>query len=82
LGKGNEDSNFEPLLLGNKTVDLLLDLTTTLYQLGADLSAAISMPEGAPLLDVNVAAESLMNDIENKINPKIVEILSLHSYTL
>jgi len=82
LGKGNEDSNFEPLLLGNKTVDLLLDLTTTLYQLGADLSAAISMPEGAPLLDVNIAAESLMNDIENKINPKIIEILSLHSYTL
>jgi hypothetical protein len=57
----------------NKTVDLLLDLTTTLYQLGADLSAAISMPEGAPLLDVNIAAESLMNDIENKINPKIIK---------
>jgi len=79
---GTVDSKLptEPLLLGNKTYSLLSDLLESLYNLGVTLSTTVGSPEGAPALDINSAAETMLNDLE-KISNNLEGILSQQNFT-
>jgi len=58
----------EPMMLGNKTITLLSNTLSHLYEFCSLLSAAVSTPEGSPIIDINTAAEGLMNNLENDIS--------------
>ena len=55
LGK----SATEPVLLGNRTVSLLEDLLNQLISLSVDLQAAISLPTGGPIVQLQKAGIDL-----------------------
>jgi hypothetical protein len=80
LGTVNNQLPTEPLVLGNKTADLLEALVDSLYSFGAALSTVIGSPEGAPSIDINNAANSLLNDLD-KITDNIDGILSRQNFT-
>jgi hypothetical protein len=80
LGTINNQLPTEPLVLGNKTADLLEALVDSLYNFGAALSTVIGSPEGAPSIDINNAANSLLNDLD-KITDNIDGILSRQNFT-
>jgi len=80
LGTVNNQLPTEPLVLGNKTADLLEALVDSLYSFGAALSTVIGSPEGAPSIDINNAANSLLNDLD-KITDDIDGILSRQNFT-
>jgi hypothetical protein len=80
LGTINNQLPTEPLVLGNKTADLLEALVDSLYSFGAALSTVIGSPEGAPAIDINNAANSLLNDLD-KITDSIDSILSRQNFT-
>lgn len=80
LGTINNSLPTEPLLLGNKTVDLLENLLDSLYNFGTVLSSVVGVPEGAPAIDINTAAEGLLNDID-RINDNLEGILSQQNFT-
>ena len=80
LGTVNNDLPTEPLVLGDKLNTLLENLLDALYDFGASLSSAVGSPEGAPALDINTAAESLLNDID-RINNNLEGILSQQNFT-
>jgi len=80
LGTVNDKLPTEPLLLGNKTYTLLSSLLNSLYTLGTSLSTVISGPEGTPAIDINVAAETLLNDLD-RISNDLENILSQQTFT-
>jgi len=80
LGTVDNKLPTEPLLLGNKTYSLLSALVESLYNLGVTLSTTVGSPEGAPALDINSAAESMLNDLE-KISNNLEGILSQQNFT-
>jgi len=80
LGTVNNSLPTEPLLLGNKTIDLLETLLDSLYNFGTTLSSVVGVPEGAPAMDINMAAEGLLNDID-RINDNLEGILSQQNFT-
>ena len=80
LGTVNNALPTEPLILGNKMYTLLEDLLDSLYNLGLSLSTVVGSPEGAPAVDINMAAEGLLNDID-KLNNNIEGILSQRNFT-
>ena len=80
LGTVNNQLPSEPLLLGNKTYDLLLDLLSGLYEFGTSLSTVIGSPEGAPAIDINNAAEGLLNTLD-RTTDRLEGILSQQNYT-
>jgi hypothetical protein len=80
LGTVNNQLPTEPLILGNKMYNLLEDLLDSLYNLGLSLSTVVGSPEGAPAVDINMAAEGLLNDID-KLNNNIEGILSQRNFT-
>lgn len=80
LGTVNNSLPTEPLLLGNKTIDLLENLLDSLYSFGSALSSVVGVPEGAPAMDINMAAEGLLNDID-RINDNLEGILSQQNFT-
>ncbi len=71
----------EPLLLGNKTKDLLNDLISLLGELGNDLSSVISTPKGSPLVGVNMAGKNVISKLSN-IQNKLKEINSTSNFTV
>ena len=73
----------EPVLLGGKTYDLLLDLFGALTSLAGSLSAAtVATSEGAICVtECNVAGEQLFADIDNLLN-KLDTITSDKVYTI
>jgi hypothetical protein len=73
----------EPVLLGNKTHDLLLEMLNTLTTLAGFLSAAtVPSPEGAvPIPDCNLGGEQLFNDVSNLID-RLSTITSEKVYTV
>lgn len=80
LGTVNNQLPTEPLVLGNKTADLLETLVDSLYSFGAALSTVIGSPEGAPAIDINNAANSLLNDLD-RVTDAIDGILSRQNFT-
>jgi hypothetical protein len=80
LGTINNQLPSEPLVLGNKTYDLLLDLLGGLYEFGTSLSTVIGSPEGAPAIDINAAAEGLLNTLD-RATDRLEGILSQQNFT-
>jgi hypothetical protein len=80
LGTVNNQLPSEPLILGNKTYDLLLDLLGGLYEFGTSLSTVIGSPEGAPAIDINTAAEGLLNTLD-RATDRLEGILSQQNFT-
>jgi hypothetical protein len=70
----------EPLLLGNKTVDLLNQLLTVLETLGNDLTKVVTTPPGSPLVGVNVAGARLTGNL-TELHKKLIDILSNNNFT-
>jgi hypothetical protein len=81
----NKDGSYptEPVLLGGKTHDFLLDLLNTLTSLAGYLSSAtVATTEGAICItDCNVAGEQLLVDVGNLID-KLETITSEKVYTV
>jgi hypothetical protein len=73
----------EPVLLGNKTYELLLDLMGALTSLAGFLSSAtVPTTEGAICItDCNVAGEQLFSDVSNMLG-KLETITSQKVYTV
>jgi hypothetical protein len=80
LGTVNNQLPTEPILLGNKTLTVLENLLDGLYSFGAALASVVGSPEGSPAIDINMAAEGLLNDID-RININLEEILSQTNFT-
>jgi hypothetical protein len=80
LGTVNNQLPTEPLVLGDKLNTILENLLDSLYSFGASLSTVVGSPEGAPAMDINTAAESLLNDID-RINNNLEGILSQQNFT-
>ena len=80
LGTVNNQLPTEPLVLGDKMYNLLSSLIGSLHSFGVALSTVVTAPEGSPALDINTAAEGLLNDIEN-INNNLEGILSQQNFT-
>jgi hypothetical protein len=80
LGTVNNQLPSEPLVLGNKTYDLLLDLLGGMYEFGTSLSTVIGSPEGAPAIDINNAAEGLLNVLD-RATDRLEGILSQQNFT-
>jgi hypothetical protein len=70
----------EPLLLGNKTIELLSDLMLALGKFGSETSSAVTPPSGSPLVDINKAGVKLASSIKN-IMGKLEKIKSQQNYT-
>ena len=68
------------MVLGNKTYDLLLDLLGGLYEFSTSLSTVIGSPEGAPAIDINTAAEGLLNTLD-RVTDRLEGILSQQNFT-
>jgi hypothetical protein len=80
LGTINNQLPTEPLVLGDKLNTLLENLLDSLYTFGTSLSTIVGSPEGAPAMDINSAAEGLLNDID-RINNNLEGILSQQNFT-
>jgi len=80
LGTINNSLPTEPLVLGDKLNTLLETLLDSLYSFGSALSSVVGSPEGAPAMDINMAAEGLLNDID-RINDNLEGILSQQNFT-
>jgi hypothetical protein len=71
----------EPLLLGNKTIDLLRSVFKDLNKVANNLSALTSLPPGTPYINVNIASKELSLTIQNAIS-KLDSLKSKQNYTL
>jgi hypothetical protein len=70
----------EPLLLGNKTIELLSDLMLALGKFGSETSSAVTPPSGSPLVDINKAGVKLASSVKNLMG-KLEKIKSQQNYT-
>jgi hypothetical protein len=61
--KGNPP--IEPVLLGNKTSELIIDILITLQELSKNLSVAFGTMPGSPLTSINKGGQKLLLDINN-----------------
>jgi len=71
----------EPLLLGNKTVDLLKKLIDKLDNLSTGLSTLIALPDGSPYANVNMSASELKLTLK-ELSSNLENIKSKQNYTL
>jgi hypothetical protein len=81
IGTGSDGTlPTEPLLLGNKTAELLSDLMKALSDFGSEASSVVTPPAGSPLVDINTAGVKLTSTINNLLG-KLEKILSKQNYT-
>jgi len=80
LGTVNNELPTEPIVLGNKLYDVLEGLLEGLQTFSIALTTIVASPEGAPMIDLNNAAEALSNKLESVEN-KIESILSNRNFT-
>jgi hypothetical protein len=80
LGTVNNQLPTEPLVLGDKLHNLLLNLMDSLHEFGTGLSSVIGSPEGAPATDIISAARGLCNSI-NTLENNLEGILSQQNFT-
>lgn len=71
----------EPLLLGNKTVDLFRDILTSLQSTINQLSILTSLPPGAPFAPLNIQAASTLQTITTAL-AKLESLKSPNNKTL
>jgi hypothetical protein len=71
----------EPVLLGGKTHDLILDLCTALQNVAYYLSMATATSEGSPIPAINDAGTQLFNDIQNLLGD-LDNIQSTQTFTV
>ena len=64
----------------HKLNTLLENLLDSLYFFAGSLSTVVGSPEGAPALDIMMAAEGLLNDID-RMNDSLEGILSQQNFT-
>jgi len=81
LGPYNSTNTPQPLVLGNQLYTVLSDILDSLHSLGISLSSIVGSPEGAPAIDINMAAEDLLNSVE-KISDNLESILSNQNFTV
>jgi hypothetical protein len=77
---GGKDAT-EPLLLGNKTVDLLRDVLISLQSTLTQLQILTSLPPGAPFVPLNIQA-SVSNQAISKALASLETLKSLNNKTL
>ena len=81
IGTGSDGTlPTEPLLLGNKTAELLSDLMKALSDFGSEASSVVTPPAGSPLVDINTAGVKLTSTVNNLLG-KLEKILSKQNYT-
>ena len=71
----------EPLLLGNKTKELLKQLLSVLSTLGNDLKSVVTPISGSPLAGVNVAGVKLASSIKT-MQDLLKDIASTNNFTV
>jgi hypothetical protein len=79
--KSDGTSPDEPLLLGNKTTQVLTDLMVALSELGNSLISLVSTPQGSPLIGANTAGTTLTEKIE-KLQSQLKDITSKSNFTI
>jgi hypothetical protein len=70
----------EPLLLGNKTKDLLTQLMSIIEELSNGLASAVAPPQGSPLTGVNVAGANAVGKLE-ALQKQLKNITSTNNFT-
>jgi hypothetical protein len=70
----------EPLLLGNKTKDLLTQLMSIIEELSNGLASAVAPPQGSPLIGVNIAGASAVGKLE-ALQKQLKNITSTNNFT-
>jgi hypothetical protein len=80
LGPYNKDNIPQPVLLGNDTVELIIQLNKTLTRLAGYLSSTVSTAEGTPIVNLQAAGKDLMGDIR-KLNKLLKNITSKKVFT-
>ena len=76
-----DKSATEPLLLGNKTVDLLRDVLTALQSTLTQLQVLVSLPPGAPFAPLNIQS-AVANQTITKALATLETLKSLNNKTL
>ena len=79
--KTNGDLADEPLLLGNKTKELLTQLMKVLGELCNGLSSAVSTPQGSPLVGINAAGANAVGNLE-ALQKQLKDIVSINNFTI
>lgn len=64
LGPFNQNSPFQPVLLGHNTIKFLQQLERTLTSLGGYLASTTSTKEGSPIPSLNAAGKELLDDVK------------------
>lgn len=80
LGTVNNQLPTEPIVLGNRLYNLLEGLLDGLQTFSITLTTIVASPEGAPMIDLNNAAQALSNKLEN-VEGQIENILSNRNFT-
>jgi hypothetical protein len=80
LGPYNKNNAPQPVLLGNDTTKLLIQLNNTLTRLAGYLSSTVSTSEGTPIVTLQAAGNDLMGDVR-KLNKLLKNILSKNVFT-
>jgi hypothetical protein len=80
LGPYNSTNMLQPVLLGNETVKLLIQLNKTLTRLAGYLSSAVSTAEGSPIVSLKAAGTDLTGDIK-RLNKLLNNITSKKVFT-
>jgi hypothetical protein len=80
LGTVGNQLPSEPLVLGERLYDLLSNLLNGLHTFANSLTTIVGSPEGAPAIDINNAAQGLLDKVE-KVENSLENILSQTSYT-
>ena len=81
LGPYNKDNTPQPVLLGNDTVKLLIQLNKTLNRLSGYLSSAVSTAEGSPIISLKAAGTDLSGDVK-RLNQLLKTITSKKVFTV
>lgn len=68
LGHYDPNNKPQPMLLGKETINLFQHLITSLAGLAGDLSRAVGVPEGSPMVGLNTAGNELLEDLVEAIN--------------
>jgi hypothetical protein len=81
LGPYNSTNAPQPVLLGNETVKLLIQLNKTLTKLSGYLSSTVSTAEGSPIISLQAAGTELSGDIK-QLNKLLNNITSKKVFTV
>jgi hypothetical protein len=81
LGPYNSTNIPQPVLLGNETIKLFIQLNNTLNRLAGYLSSTVSTAEGSPIVSLKAAGTDLSGDIK-QLNKLLNNITSKKVFTV